>query len=152
MLLHKILNGEVDCLDILKWSYSRLHHPPDLATCLSGNITAPTTLQIRRRGIVRLQRCGNSVADVVDFFQYSTTNTQDEDCRRSWAKEPSLTFNLETNGLKMTSEPPSTAGQPGCLQGQDRSAVTHQCSSHARRCFIRLSCGNRCTRCTTPLA
>ncbi|KAG8329882.1 hypothetical protein J6590_076909 [Homalodisca vitripennis] len=38
---------------------------------------------------------------------------------------PSVTLNLGTNGLKVTSEPPSMAGQAGCLQGQDRSAVTH---------------------------
>ncbi|KAG8316486.1 hypothetical protein J6590_049610 [Homalodisca vitripennis] len=28
------------------------------------------------------------------------------------------------------------AGQAGCLQGQDRSAVNHPSSSHARRCLI----------------
>ncbi|KAG8269021.1 response to oxidative stress [Homalodisca vitripennis] len=43
-----------------------------------------------------------------------------------------LTLNLGTNGLKATSEPPPMAGQAGCLQGQDRSAVTHPSSSHAR--------------------
>ncbi|KAG8242815.1 hypothetical protein J6590_057913 [Homalodisca vitripennis] len=32
-------------------------------------------------------------------------------------KKPSLTLNLETNGLKVTSEPPPMAGQAGCLQG-----------------------------------
>ncbi|KAG8260090.1 hypothetical protein J6590_104625, partial [Homalodisca vitripennis] len=50
------------------------------------------------------------------------------------AKKPSLTLNLGTNGLKVTSEPPPTVGQTGCLQGQDRSAVTHPSSSQARRC------------------
>ncbi|KAG8260919.1 Regulator of telomere elongation helicase 1 [Homalodisca vitripennis] len=35
--------------------------------------------------------------------------------------------------LNVTSEPPPTAGQAGCLQGQDRSAVTHLSSSHTRR-------------------
>ncbi|KAG8307527.1 hypothetical protein J6590_018402 [Homalodisca vitripennis] len=39
------------------------------------------------------------------------------------AKKPSLTFNLRTNGLKVTSVPPPTAGQADCLQGQDRSAI-----------------------------
>ncbi|KAG8336991.1 hypothetical protein J6590_034079 [Homalodisca vitripennis] len=39
------------------------------------------------------------------------------------AKKPSLILNLE-NGSKVTSEPPPTAGQAGCLQGQDRSAGT----------------------------
>ncbi|KAG8312466.1 hypothetical protein J6590_023074 [Homalodisca vitripennis] len=43
-------------------------------------------------------------------------------------------------------------GQTGCLQGQIRSATTHSSSSHARRCLIWLSCDNRCTRYTTPLA
>ncbi|KAG8323852.1 hypothetical protein J6590_106000, partial [Homalodisca vitripennis] len=34
------------------------------------------------------------------------------------------------------------AEQMGCLQGQDRLAVTHPSSCHARRCLIRLSCDN----------
>ncbi|KAG8319861.1 hypothetical protein J6590_082671 [Homalodisca vitripennis] len=54
------------------------------------------------------------------------------------AKRLSLTFNLGTNGLKVTSGPPPTAGQAGCLQGQDRSAITLPSSSHARLCLIRL--------------
>ncbi|KAG8244133.1 hypothetical protein J6590_029491 [Homalodisca vitripennis] len=37
---------------------------------------------------------------------------------------PSLTLNLGTNDLEVTSEPPPMAGQAGCFQGQDRSAVT----------------------------
>ncbi|KAG8269172.1 hypothetical protein J6590_004467 [Homalodisca vitripennis] len=49
------------------------------------------------------------------------------------AKKPSLTHNLGTNGLKVTSEPPPMAGQAGRLQGQDRLAVTCPSSSHARR-------------------
>ncbi|KAG8326306.1 hypothetical protein J6590_046578 [Homalodisca vitripennis] len=44
------------------------------------------------------------------------------------------------------------AGQAGCLQGQDRSAVTHSSSSHARRSLFRLSCDNSRTRYTLPLA
>ncbi|KAG8272988.1 hypothetical protein J6590_030595 [Homalodisca vitripennis] len=68
------------------------------------------------------------------------------------AKKPSLTLNLGTNGLKVTSETPPMAGQAGCLQGQDRSAVTYPSSSHAQRCLIRLSCDNHCTRYTAPLA
>ncbi|KAG8255240.1 hypothetical protein J6590_095494 [Homalodisca vitripennis] len=68
------------------------------------------------------------------------------------AKKLSITLNLRTNGLKVTSEPPPTARQAGCLQGQDRSAVTHPSSSHALRCLIQLSCDNRCTRYTAPLA
>ncbi|KAG8277893.1 hypothetical protein J6590_033426 [Homalodisca vitripennis] len=67
-------------------------------------------------------------------------------------KKPSLTFNVETNGLKVTSEPPPTVGQLDCLQGQDRSAVTHPSSSHARRCLIRLSRDNLCTRYTASFA
>ncbi|KAG8308845.1 hypothetical protein J6590_099753, partial [Homalodisca vitripennis] len=51
------------------------------------------------------------------------------------AKKPSLTLNLGTNGLKVTSEPPPMAGQAGRLQGQDRSAVTCPSSSHARRWY-----------------
>ncbi|KAG8248346.1 hypothetical protein J6590_042967 [Homalodisca vitripennis] len=68
------------------------------------------------------------------------------------AKKPSLTLNLGTNGLKVTSEPPPMAGQAGCLQGQDHSAVTYSSSSHAQRCLIWLSGDNRRTRYTTPLA
>ncbi|KAG8331429.1 hypothetical protein J6590_042198 [Homalodisca vitripennis] len=67
-------------------------------------------------------------------------------------RSPLLTLNLGTNGLKVTSEPPPTVGQTGCLQGQNRSAVTHPSSNHARRCLIWLSCDNHCTRYTTPLA
>ncbi|KAG8250971.1 hypothetical protein J6590_089138 [Homalodisca vitripennis] len=44
------------------------------------------------------------------------------------------------------------AGQAGRLQGQDRSAVTCPSSSHARRCLIWLSCDNRRTHYTAPLA
>ncbi|KAG8260605.1 hypothetical protein J6590_093282 [Homalodisca vitripennis] len=72
--------------------------------------------------------------------------------KRLFYKKPSLTLNLGTNGLKVTSEPPPMAGQAGCLQGQDRSAVTYPSSSHARRCLIWLSCDNRRTRYTAPLA
>ncbi|KAG8333553.1 hypothetical protein J6590_000703 [Homalodisca vitripennis] len=66
--------------------------------------------------------------------------------------KPSLTLNLGTNGLKVTSEPPPMPGQAGRLQGQDRSAVTYPSSGHARRCLIWLSCDNRRTRYTVPLA
>ncbi|KAG8318823.1 hypothetical protein J6590_104876, partial [Homalodisca vitripennis] len=68
------------------------------------------------------------------------------------AKKPSLTLNLGTNGLKVTSEPPPMAGQAGRLQGQDRSAVTCPSSNHARRCLIWLSCDNHRTHYTAPLA
>ncbi|KAG8253762.1 hypothetical protein J6590_027798 [Homalodisca vitripennis] len=37
----------------------------------------------------------------------------------STAKKPSLTLNLGTNGLKVTSELPPTARQAGSLQGLD---------------------------------
>ncbi|KAG8271188.1 hypothetical protein J6590_068614 [Homalodisca vitripennis] len=40
------------------------------------------------------------------------------------------------------------AGQAGCLQGQDRSAVSHPSS----RSLIWLSCDDRCTRYAAPLA
>ncbi|KAG8262468.1 hypothetical protein J6590_052113 [Homalodisca vitripennis] len=56
------------------------------------------------------------------------------------------------SGLKVTSEPPPTTGQAECFQGQDRSAVTHPSSSHARRCLIWLYCNNRRTLYTAPLA
>ncbi|KAG8251113.1 hypothetical protein J6590_086947 [Homalodisca vitripennis] len=36
-------------------------------------------------------------------------------------KKPSLTLNLGTDGLKVTSEPPPMAGPADCSQGQDRS-------------------------------
>ncbi|KAG8253723.1 hypothetical protein J6590_098313 [Homalodisca vitripennis] len=49
-------------------------------------------------------------------------------------KKPSLAVNLGTNGLKVTSEPPPFVGQADCLQGQDRSAVTHPSTNQARRC------------------
>ncbi|KAG8247707.1 hypothetical protein J6590_055653 [Homalodisca vitripennis] len=68
------------------------------------------------------------------------------------AKKPFLTLNLGTNGLMVTSEPPPMVGHASCLHGKDRLAVTHPSSSHARRCFIRLSCNNRRTRYTAPLA
>ncbi|KAG8309403.1 hypothetical protein J6590_086886 [Homalodisca vitripennis] len=48
------------------------------------------------------------------------------------AKKPFVTLNLGTNGLKVTSGPPPMAGQAGCLQGQDRLAVTHPSSRNAR--------------------
>ncbi|KAG8324264.1 hypothetical protein J6590_096360 [Homalodisca vitripennis] len=47
------------------------------------------------------------------------------------AKKHSLTLNLGTNGLKVTSEPPTMDGQADCLEGQERSAVTHPSISHA---------------------
>ncbi|KAG8322837.1 hypothetical protein J6590_015826 [Homalodisca vitripennis] len=50
-------------------------------------------------------------------------------------------FRTTTNGR---------AGGP--LVGQDRSAVTCPSSGHARRCLIRLSCDNRRTHYTAPLA
>ncbi|KAG8324410.1 hypothetical protein J6590_092936 [Homalodisca vitripennis] len=42
-------------------------------------------------------------------------STRDE-IREFRAKKPSLTLNLGSNGLKVTSVPQSTAGQAGCLQ------------------------------------
>ncbi|KAG8291842.1 regulation of ligase activity protein [Homalodisca vitripennis] len=72
------------------------------------------------------------------------------------AKKPSLTQpgdqHLTLQHLKVTSQPPPMAGQAGCLQGQDRSAVTHPSSIHTRCCLVRLSCDNRCVRYTAPLA
>ncbi|KAG8245460.1 hypothetical protein J6590_105666 [Homalodisca vitripennis] len=68
------------------------------------------------------------------------------------AKKPSLILNLGINRLKVTYEPPTVAGQAGCLQGQDRLAVTHPSNSHTRCCLIWLSCDYRCTRYNAPLA
>ncbi|KAG8302769.1 hypothetical protein J6590_025048 [Homalodisca vitripennis] len=65
------------------------------------------------------------------------------------AKKPSLTRNLGSNGLKVTSEPPLTAGQAGCLQGQDR--LSGHPSKQLPRCLIWLSCDNPRTRYTAPL-
>ncbi|KAG8295875.1 hypothetical protein J6590_070755 [Homalodisca vitripennis] len=44
------------------------------------------------------------------------------------------------------------AGQAGRLQVQHPSAVNYPSSGHARRCLIWLSCDNRRTRYTAPLA
>ncbi|KAG8317352.1 hypothetical protein J6590_029925 [Homalodisca vitripennis] len=44
-------------------------------------------------------------------------------CSEVRAKKPSLTLNPGTNGLKVTSEPPPTAEQAGCLHGQGRSTL-----------------------------
>ncbi|KAG8314829.1 hypothetical protein J6590_083636 [Homalodisca vitripennis] len=66
-------------------------------------------------------------------------------------RSPPKTLNSRTKGLKVTSVPPVMAGQTGCLQGQDRSAIIHPSSSHARRYWIQLSCDNRHTRFTAPL-
>ncbi|KAG8331493.1 hypothetical protein J6590_039839 [Homalodisca vitripennis] len=65
---------------------------------------------------------------------WDSTNTNNRGEVR--AKKPSLTLNLGTNGLKVTSEPPPMAGKAGRLQGQDRSAVNYPSSGHARRCLI----------------
>ncbi|KAG8293247.1 hypothetical protein J6590_023410 [Homalodisca vitripennis] len=50
------------------------------------------------------------------------------------AKKPSPT--QPGDQQQVTSEPPPVAGQAGCQQGQDRLAVTHPSSSHARRCAL----------------
>ncbi|KAG8241312.1 hypothetical protein J6590_089002 [Homalodisca vitripennis] len=50
-------------------------------------------------------------------------------------------YQLTCGPSEVTSETPPTTGKAGCLQGQDRSAVTHPSSIHARRC----------TRYTAPL-
>ncbi|KAG8283416.1 hypothetical protein J6590_019009 [Homalodisca vitripennis] len=68
------------------------------------------------------------------------------------ANNPSLTLNLGTNGLKVTSEP--TNDQAGELLARtgSLSRLRSPSSSHARRCLIRLSRDNRSTQCTAPLA
>ncbi|KAG8305174.1 hypothetical protein J6590_075370 [Homalodisca vitripennis] len=58
------------------------------------------------------------------------------------AKKTSLTPNMGTNGLKVTSEPPPMAGPTGCLQGQDRSAVTFQAAAtlnFAGSCYLAIT-------------
>ncbi|KAG8264345.1 hypothetical protein J6590_014633 [Homalodisca vitripennis] len=49
--------------------------------------------------------------------------------REVWSKNHSLTRDLGTNGLKVTSKPPPMPVQAGRLQGQDRSAVPYPSSS-----------------------
>ncbi|KAG8337639.1 hypothetical protein J6590_017734 [Homalodisca vitripennis] len=51
---------------------------------------------------------------------------------RVMANKSSLTLNLGTNGLKLTSETPPMVGQAGYLQRQDRSAVTHPSKQQPR--------------------
>ncbi|KAG8318560.1 hypothetical protein J6590_001676, partial [Homalodisca vitripennis] len=40
-----------------------------------------------------------------------------------------------TNGLNVTCEPPIMAGQAVCKE-QDRSEITHSCTSHAQCCQL----------------
>lgn len=42
-----------------------------------------------------------------------------------WGEKPSLTFNLGTNGLKVTSGPPLVSGRAGCMQGLVRFLLTN---------------------------
>ncbi|KAG8250459.1 hypothetical protein J6590_101071 [Homalodisca vitripennis] len=53
-------------------------------------------------------------------------------CLLSDQANEALSNNLRTIGLKVASEPLPTSVQPSCLQGQDRSAVTHPSSNDAR--------------------
>ncbi|KAG8245107.1 hypothetical protein J6590_009184 [Homalodisca vitripennis] len=65
----------------------------------------------------------------------------------------SLPCEVKANKPSLTLTWGPTAGQAGCLQGQDRSVVTHPSSCHARHCFIWLSCNSHCVRYyTAPLA
>ncbi|KAG8311492.1 hypothetical protein J6590_042358 [Homalodisca vitripennis] len=67
-------------------------------------------------------------------------------------KKPRLKLNMGAISLMVTSVPSPTAWQASCLQGQDRSEVSHPSSSHVRRCVIWLPCDNRRSRYTAPLA
>ncbi|KAG8336191.1 hypothetical protein J6590_049429 [Homalodisca vitripennis] len=93
----------------------------------------------------------------VDSKQYEVDGTdkkcnghrQDLNISEVRAKKPSLTLNLRLRGDFRTTTNGRAANR---LQGQDRQAVTHPSSSHARRYLIRLSCDNCRTRYTEPLA
>ncbi|KAG8314358.1 hypothetical protein J6590_094411 [Homalodisca vitripennis] len=102
-------------------------------------------------GIAKVQRITVEFENKIQSCSPASCRTSVTTCEVR-AKKPSLTLNLEINGLKVTSEPPPMAGQAGRLQGQDRSAVTCPSSGHTRRCLIWLSCDNRRTRYTAPLA
>ncbi|KAG8321563.1 hypothetical protein J6590_044394 [Homalodisca vitripennis] len=145
-------------------SRNKQRHDTD-ATVLLHDLPDTAESQLRRFHMLRVSRqCGRAI----EWFVVDETCKMWDDIFRLreefptfllccgsdvlQTKKPSLTLNLGTNGLKVTSEPPPTVGQAGCLQGQGRSAVTHPSSSHARRYLIRLSCDNRCTRYTAPLA
>ncbi|KAG8262490.1 hypothetical protein J6590_052135 [Homalodisca vitripennis] len=71
--------------------------------------------------------------------------------RKVRAKKSSLTLNLETNGLKVTSEPPPMAGHSGCIATACKDRITQRPPIQAAAtlaCMIRLSCDNRRTRYT----
>ncbi|KAG8295032.1 hypothetical protein J6590_089703 [Homalodisca vitripennis] len=51
---------------------------------------------------------------------------------RNFAKADKLSLSLGTNGVKVTSEPPPTTGQPGCSRGHDRSAILHASTTNGR--------------------
>ncbi|KAG8267931.1 hypothetical protein J6590_039315 [Homalodisca vitripennis] len=102
-----------------------------------------------------------TTADVIMYSSDTLSQRISTHCERSTLSSSDVRIALGlyfTTGSKMavkkdhgsmvTAEPPPTAGQAGCFQGQDRSAVTHPSSSHARRCLIRLSRDNRSTHYT----
>ncbi|KAG8261681.1 hypothetical protein J6590_067284 [Homalodisca vitripennis] len=66
-----------------------------------------------------------SIPDESDEIQSKSQILPDE----VRTKKPSLRLNFGANGLKAISEPPPMAGQAGCLQGEDRSAVTIQAAA-----------------------
>ncbi|KAG8291789.1 hypothetical protein J6590_052754 [Homalodisca vitripennis] len=138
VLLSKILNGKIDCPDML----SQILFRTPSATC-SRDLFA--------RQQHRTNHAANNTMYRLQRFLDSVPVLKRRIAGEVRAKKPSLTLNLGTNGLKVTSEL-SVAGQAGCMQGQDRLAITQPSSSHARRCLMWLSCDNCCTRYTAPLA
>ncbi|KAG8276748.1 hypothetical protein J6590_057647 [Homalodisca vitripennis] len=66
-----------------------------------------------------------------------------------WEENAAVSKGTWTNGLKVISEPPPTAGQADFLLKQDRSTGIYPSSIHARRCLTWLSCDDQCTLYTT---
>ncbi|KAG8336890.1 Vesicle-mediated ER to Golgi transport protein [Homalodisca vitripennis] len=79
------------------------------------------------------------------------TNYRENHCKfsRNFTSQCKPSLKIRLNDVRLETK---TFDSVCCLQGQDRSAVTHSSSSHARRCLILLSRDNRCTRYTAPLA
>ncbi|KAG8312160.1 hypothetical protein J6590_028388 [Homalodisca vitripennis] len=95
-----------------------------------------------------LETCGTLVLTMAAAPDHSVIGRIGNVLNKMAAKQSPLVTPSWKNSSKVTSEPPPTAGQEDYLQKQDRSAVTHPGSSHARRCLIRLSRDNRRTHYT----
>ncbi|KAG8337017.1 hypothetical protein J6590_034105 [Homalodisca vitripennis] len=70
-------------------------------------------------------RVSHGYRPLVVIYLLASSLTRDPFGREVRANKPSLTLDLASNGLKVTSEPPPMAGQVSCLQGEDRSPFTH---------------------------